>query len=200
MTRGIGRRAFLHASGGLLVALTAACGEEAEDDAFAQDAPIRQAPPDEDSYEAWLRYRRLSGGAAREATRLAAGLTVEGSGSVLDSARAELRRGLTAMLGDAFDPSARGVGIVAGTPETSSIVRAAVRSDELDRVGPEGFVIKRARDRLVLASKGHEGVLYGAFHLLRLLQTGARITDVAEAPQVKLRMIEHWDNYEGGAE
>ena len=89
---------------------------------------------------------------------------------------------------------------MAGTPETSSIVRAAVRSDELDRVGPEGFVIKRARDRLVLASKGHEGVLYGAFHLLRLLQTGARITDVAEAPQVKLRMIEHWDNYEGGAE
>ena len=33
-----------------------------------------------------------------------------------------------------------------------------------------------------------------------MLQTDAPIADVVEAPAMKLRMIEHWDDYEGGAE
>ena len=83
--RAIGRRTFFHASGGLVIALTNACSAE-EDDAADQGSAIGRGLPDEDSYESWLRYRRLTGASAGRAASLAAGLTIEGSGRVLDAA------------------------------------------------------------------------------------------------------------------
>jgi alpha-glucuronidase len=40
------------------------------------------------------------------------------------------------------------------------------------------------------------GFLYGAFHLLRLVQTGQPVArlDIASAPKLKLRVLNHWDN------
>ncbi|HEY0084944.1 MAG TPA: alpha-glucuronidase family glycosyl hydrolase, partial [Allosphingosinicella sp.] len=64
----------------------------------------------------------------------------------------------------------------------------------------EGFLIRSAqvdgRRVTVVAANTDVGVLYGAFRLLRLVQTGGAIGDVAiaEAPKVKLRLLNHWDN------
>ena len=46
------------------------------------------------------------------------------------------------------------------------------------------------------------GALYGAFHFLRLLQTGQPIDrlNVFERPRVQLRMLNHWDNANGTIE
>jgi alpha-glucuronidase len=49
---------------------------------------------------------------------------------------------------------------------------------------------------IVIAGNDGVGVLHGAFHLLRLIQTGASIDrlDLREAPKVELRLLHHWDN------
>lgn len=49
---------------------------------------------------------------------------------------------------------------------------------------------------LLVAARRDVGVLYGMFHLLRLLQRGMLLhgLDVRESPRVALRVLDHWDN------
>ena len=48
----------------------------------------------------------------------------------------------------------------------------------------------------VIAAREDIGVLYGAFHFLRLVQTGQPLAklDLRESPHLKLRVLNHWDN------
>src|SRR5204863_5517469 len=70
----------------------------------------------------------------------------------------------------------------------------------------EGFVIRalpvRGHHAIVVAANRDIGVLYGVFHLLRLLQTDEPLTglDVVSAPRYGLRLLEHWDNLDGTVE
>jgi alpha-glucuronidase len=79
-------------------------------------------------------------------------------------------------------------------------------SDVLSRQGPEGYVLRRAtlagEPVTVIASSGDAGVLYGAYHYLRLVQTGRDVAalDVAERPRLALRLLNHWDNLDGSIE
>ncbi|MDB5454526.1 MAG: alpha-glucuronidase, partial [Caulobacter sp.] len=70
----------------------------------------------------------------------------------------------------------------------------------LSTLGPEGYLIRTAsvdgRKATVIAANSDVGVLYGVFHYLRLIQTRQPLDalNVASAPKVKLRMLNHWDN------
>ncbi|HMD81935.1 MAG TPA: alpha-glucuronidase, partial [Anaerolineales bacterium] len=48
----------------------------------------------------------------------------------------------------------------------------------------------------IIAGNNDVGVLYGTFHLIRLLQTNEHITSLAiqSAPRIKYRILNHWDN------
>ena len=60
----------------------------------------------------------------------------------------------------------------------------------------------RGRRALVIAANRDVGVLYGAFHFLRLLQTQQPIDalSLASAPRIQHRMLNHWDNLDGTVE
>lgn len=62
------------------------------------------------------------------------------------------------------------------------------------QLAPEGFRISRADDKLTIVSPTETGLLYGAWHLLRLQAAGSVITDVTENPAYDLRILNHWDN------
>lgn len=70
------------------------------------------------------------------------------------------------------------------------------------RLGREAFTIKTTGKGIDIASGGDIGLLYGAFHLLRLQQTGAdlQMLDVFEHPQYRWRILNHWDNLDGSVE
>ena len=161
--------------------------------------------PPETGYDLWLRYRQISDARTLAGYRnqLGRALVVPGASPTLGAARRELKQGLEGLLGvpvrEATEHEQR-PGIVAGTSASSRIVRALNLGDALRPLGDDGFLIRTTRVRgaptIVIAANRDIGVLYGAFHLLRLMQTHQPIDhlEVASAPRIALRMLDHWDN------
>ena len=76
----------------------------------------------------------------------------------------------------------------------------------MSAVGDEGFIIRSTRigsnPVTVIAANSDIGALYGAFHFLRLMQTGQPIDrlNITERPALQLRLMNHWDNPDGTIE
>ncbi|HEY0107646.1 MAG TPA: alpha-glucuronidase family glycosyl hydrolase, partial [Rhizomicrobium sp.] len=155
----------------------------------------------EDGYDLWLRYRPV------EATWLApyrAGATAlmpHGGSATIRAATDELERGLSGLLGrtiTATDKIAANGTVIYGTPATSPLIKSL--SASLRGLGEEGYLIRsvtaEGRKATVIAANGDAGVLYGVFAYLRLLQTRQPIDrlDIASAPRLKVRILDHWDN------
>ena len=66
----------------------------------------------------------------------------------------------------------------------------------------DGYTIKTQGGKTVIAAVNHTGLLYGAYHLLRLQQTGQSCAnlDIQELPAYDLRILNHWDNPNGTIE
>ena len=157
----------------------------------------------EDGYELWLRYRPIEQpAAARYQAALAAIVANDGS-ATLRAAQAELERGLSGLLGAplAVTQEPRAGALVFGTPQSSpTIARLGL---DLRALGAEGFAIRAVRlpvpngaAAIAIAANSDVGVLYGAFHLLRLLQTRQPLDglNVMSAPAIRHRVLNHWDN------
>ncbi|WP_309092502.1 alpha-glucuronidase family glycosyl hydrolase [Phenylobacterium sp.] len=161
----------------------------------------------EDGYDLWLRYRPVEAAQAQGYRALATELVAEGGSPTLAVARAELARGLSGLLGaepPATPTVSRDGAIVLGTPASSKAV--AGLKLPLERLGPDGYVIRSVtlggRRATVIAANSDVGVLYGTFDLLRRIQTRRPLADldVAEAPKVTLRVLNHWDNLDRSVE
>jgi alpha-glucuronidase len=164
----------------------------------------------EDGYDLWLRYRPVANAARLAEYRAAiAGVLVEGDSPTLGSARDELAAGLRGLLGTDV-ASVTGVTrdgiVVAGTPRGSRAIAALGLATALRGVGADGYLIRATtiggRRAIVIAANSDVGVLYGAFRLLRQLQTNGsvRALAIADAPKIQLRMLDHWDNLDRSVE
>ncbi|PZD94481.1 alpha-glucuronidase [Paenibacillus sambharensis] len=164
-------------------------------------------------YKAWL-----GGGDAGTAARLTAEryrswlkrIAVTGAATgygPLETAVQELVNGLEALLG--WQPSIvaeteqAGGCVLVGTAGSSSVIDEVLA----DGVRAEGYRIRtRSGDKdqpcIIVAGGDERGALYGVFHLLRLLRTGADLAslNIMENPACRLRMINHWDNMDGSIE
>ena len=161
----------------------------------------------EDGYDVWMRYRPVE---QPWADRYRAALTqlVAGSASpTLRAARAELERGLQGLLGVSL-VSVRGVSqdgaLVIGTRRSLPLLAELQLS--LPPPGSQGYAIHSATSDghsiLVIAAEDDVGVLYGVFHLLRLMQTRQPLDrlELQERPAIQLRVLNHWDNLDRSVE
>lgn len=164
----------------------------------------------EDGYDLWLRYRPVADSArVREYRSALTHLVLEGDSPTLQAARAELTTGLRGMLGAEL-PVGRSVlrdgALIVGTRANSPLIAAAVPAAELRAVGDEGYVLRAVRvggrRAVVVAANSDVGALYGAFALLRRLQTQAGVATLAvtSAPRIRVRMLDHWDNLDRSVE
>ena len=66
----------------------------------------------------------------------------------------------------------------------------------------DGYTIKSHGSKIVISAASDAGLLYGAYHLLRLQQMGASTAslDITEQPAYELRILNHWDNPNGTVE
>jgi len=213
---GVSRRDFVRAG------VAGVAGLYAARDAFAQAPSLL----DEDGYKLWLRFAPPPAAVANQYRGMIRRVLVGGDSPTTDVICKEMETALASILdtkipvlhstSEDFDDGT----LVIGTPANSSAIRGISRAADLNssifravslasdltKIGQEGFIIRnaRARDRSAIAivAEGEKGALYGAYHFLRLLQTGQPIDrlDVSERPKVQLRMLNHWDNVNGTIE
>ncbi len=155
----------------------------------------------EDGYELWLRYRPVDAARAGDYRSRFTQLVAPTATATQRATRDELLRGLGGLLGQApaqGQDLGRAGALLVGTP--GSLPHIARLQLALDGLGDEGYLIRSTeidgRAATVVAANSDTGALYGAFHLLRLLQTGQAVNalDLREAPKVKLRVLNHWDD------
>lgn len=67
----------------------------------------------------------------------------------------------------------------------------------------DGYKITLSGNQLVITSPSDKGLLYGAYHLIRLQQTEAwspSLLPITENPAYDIRVLNHWDNLDGTIE
>jgi alpha-glucuronidase len=157
--------------------------------------------------DAWLRYAPPEKRAAQKYSALPASVVVIGDSPVLDSAKAELIRGIRAMLGRTLQEEK-------SFPHVSTIVLGTVFAlktaspDLLERVHlqGDGFVLATAQahgfECLLVTSTSERGVLYGVFRLLNKIARGESISALYETqqPYAPIRWVDEWDNLDGRIE
>jgi alpha-glucuronidase len=161
----------------------------------------------EDGYDLWLRYRPLPAAQMKLYQGHASQLIAAAATPAQNATRQELQRGLDGLLARDIplsDTVTRDGAIIVGTPASSPLI-ARLRLDT-HSLGDEGYLIRSVaidgHATTVIVGNSDVGALYGAFHFLRLLQTGQTITqlDLHDAPRVQRRVLDHWDYLDGQVE
>jgi alpha-glucuronidase len=129
-----------------------------------------------------------------------------GKSEVIDTARAELARGLQAMLGRRLTTAPKVsrpavvLGIVADLAQASPDIR------EPSGLQPDGYCFRVThlfgKPVLLVGAITDRGVLYGVFALLRRVALRQEISslDIVENPSAPIRWTNDWDNLDGSIE
>jgi alpha-glucuronidase len=162
----------------------------------------------DDGYRLWLRYDRIADEPLRAAYAAAiTEIVVPNDPSPwrqpLNAARDELVLGLRGLLGldiPVVDKPTRDGALILGTLTQSLELAALVNERDIRAAGEEGYILRSTtidgHPRLLLVANRDIGVLYGAFALLRHLQTHQPLAtlDLVSAPKIQRRLLNHWDN------
>ena len=166
-------------------------------------ALLMPAPPAsaEDGHDLWLRYVPVQESRVAAYRAQATELAIATATPTQQATRDELLRGLRGLLGAApavVPEAGRAGALLVGTPASSPQLRALKL--DLSALGEEGYLVRSVRidgrAATVVAANTDVGALYGAFHLLRLIQTAQPLDalDLREAPKTRVRVLNHWDN------
>ncbi|OQP61784.1 alpha-glucuronidase [Niastella vici] len=157
----------------------------------------------EDGYRLWLRYNTIDNATLLQQYRLQiTSINCAADNDILKAAQQELQTGLSGLLGREI-PAQKAVTngtILMGLPTHLPFIHQLVDDTALARLGEEGFIIRTIRHEgknvTLITGNKEAGILYGAFHFLRLLQTQQPITslNISSAPKIHLRLLNHWDN------
>ena len=162
-----------------------------------------QPLPNEDGYDLWLRYHLVANAMRLAEYRAAArSLVVDGDSPTLGVARDELTRGLEGLLGRPLmlAKTLSDGSILVGSKERVGLVTSSPLARDLSRLGDEGYLVRattvQGKHVIVVAGNTDAGALYGAFRLLRQIQTNGSLAHLAieERPRIALRLLDHWDN------
>jgi len=84
----------------------------------------------------------------------------------------------------------------------SDIYKRAVFFNYNSTLKPEGFYIKIFDEQVYITGQNENGLLYGVFKFLSLLALGklTKNFELIDAPASPLRIINHWDNFDGTIE
>ncbi len=163
----------------------------------------------EDGYRLWLRYDLINDAALRASYTAAITEIVIPDATphpTIAAARDELTHGLRGLLGaevPVVTRPTRDGALILGSTTRNPALAALVSERDLRAASEEGYILRRVtldgHPRLLLLANHDIGVLYGAFALLRHLQTGQPVDslDLVSAPKIQRRLLNHWDNLNG---
>ena len=158
----------------------------------------------EDGYRLWLRYDPIANETLRNAYSSAiTEIVAPDSRPTLIAARDELLSGLRGLLGvdvPVVAQPTRDGSLILGSVNRTPSLASLVSERDLRAAGEEGYIVRHVtidgHRRILLLANRDIGVLYGAFALLRYLQTNQSLDrlDLVSAPKIQRRLLNHWDN------
>ncbi|WP_372962528.1 alpha-glucuronidase [Mesotoga sp.] len=137
--------------------------------------------------QCWLNYRPCSRNAIYFQTISLEGCSI--SSSIISNAVEELINASTKMFGTSISLTER-----RGTLVFAVDVGLDVTED--------GFTLEASSGTCIVTAKEDRGILHGMFHMLRIVMSGGLLdeTSIVQRPDMKLRMLDHWDNMDGSIE
>lgn len=161
----------------------------------------------ETGYRLWLRYDQIQDAAVLASYRKQlTSFYFPANADMALVAKKELLMALVGLLGRTPTVTGSdGAQLMISTPESSTLIKSIVSVTPLPKV-PGGYLIKtilhQGRQKVIITAATDQGLLYGVFHFIRLLQTNAPIANLAisEAPLIQHRILNHWDNLDGTVE
>lgn len=153
----------------------------------------------EDGYDLWLRYRKITNTSLLDQYKKQINSPVVlGNSQTISIIKDELLKafkGLTDISHKMLSSPAKSSTFIVGLTSIP-IVSAIVTKDELEKIASEGYIIKSKPGKTIIAANTDIGLLYGVFHFIRLIQTQQSISnlDIISSPELKLRLLNHWDN------
>lgn len=155
-------------------------------------------------YKLWLQYDRITNLNLQTAyLSNSKKIIIFGNSETITIAGHELQSALTAMLGKKIESGMNLDGshtiIIGSRALLSQEILKAIDAD-YDLINDEGYIIKTVainnNRHIVITGKKDVGVLYGVYNFLRLMQTHQPIEklNIADAPKINNRILNHWDN------
>ncbi len=163
-------------------------------------------------YQTWLQYEAIENNDLKDKyLELCSHITPATDSLIVESAVRELKSGIESMLENTLTTQSypyQGSSIVLASYEDIHLGDYKISLDAFTDMNDEGYLLKTAtnskskQDDIIIIGKTDQGLLYGAFHLLRLMQTRHSIENlhIADQPRNQLRMINQWDNMNGSVE
>lgn len=153
----------------------------------------------EDGYRLWLRYETPEAGLAYVPETLVTGC--RNPSSTISKALDELDTAFTSLTGSklAQGEDAEQGALILASSDCHDRLPAALQPD-VSGLGEDGYSIASIETEsgpaILIAGQSDTGLLYGVFDFTMRLSRGedARSLSVEEAPAVKLRLLNHWDN------
>jgi alpha-glucuronidase len=152
----------------------------------------------DDGSRLWLKYDLLKDTRQREVyATVAKFISFKDDSPIVASAVNELQMGFEGLLGKKAVITRNANGKTGGI-----IIEVSTDSANVQNLVEDGFSINSQKGNIIIKAKTPSGVLYGAFELLRNIQTGKSLEklNIVSNPKVKIRMLNHWDNANGTVE
>ena len=154
----------------------------------------------------WLRYDAIESPLRQRYAAHATEIVVDARGATAAAAGSELKRGLSGLLASPIQvrPRVDRDGALLLALASSPQVRALHLQTR--NLGAEGSSFERrartAAAATLITANSEKGLLYGAFALLRRIQTRQPLDrlDVRDRPALALRLLDHWDNLDRSVE
>ena len=150
----------------------------------------------------WLEYRKVNSKGNEAFVQKVVLEGFDAEAGIVKNALQELKTGVDCMLGvkevriqeEVFGASA----VEAEDTKELRIVKSSMPEDSLEGA----YRLTHTSTGLLLEAGEESGVLYGVFHLLRLIAMENTLEGVkiSQSPSQPLRMINHWDNMDGSIE
>ncbi|MBN1996847.1 alpha-glucuronidase [candidate division KSB1 bacterium] len=162
----------------------------------------------DDGYRLWLKYSNIQDVDRLDEYCRFGGIYVFGDTPTHSIIRRELRQGFHGICGKEIPllNSPENAGVLVGIYGKSGIIRQIIPEIDTLQLVKDGFyirfIVSENDGRLVVTAKTTPGLLYGTFHLLRILNTEVTLQDInfCENPKIQYRLLNHWDNVNGSVE
>lgn len=154
----------------------------------------------ENGYDLWLRYKPVKNIALRmDYQNLFGSVYIGSEGISTPVIKKELAIAAGGMLGTTpkfANKTVNGLNLVLSDDQEN----LKTHKQEIPALSDEGFVIqspeKQYNGSVYIIAKTERGLLYGVYHLLRLLSVETPVDQLRafEEPKIQWRMLNHWDN------